>query len=134
MAQRLTASERADRQYQRMLQSMRNELKRELERDSKQLLNGLRNELVQELQAAFSQQFQQDAHSASGTAIGSPMGSIGTIARLTTTLLRLSAKPRTSTATYETLRSADAFDQFRTSRGQSLADAAGELNKGERNL
>lgn len=130
MPRRLTATERAEREYQRMLESVRNEVKRTLERDAQQLLGNLRQQLTQELQAAFSQTLQRNA----GTGGSDAFASVSSLTRIVGSILRLSAKPRTSSTSIETTRSQDAFLQFHTSRSQSAADAGDALAKGERNL
>lgn len=130
MARRLSTSERAEREYQRILQSLRNEVKRELERDAQKLLGDVRQQLVNELQRAFSSSLRQEAAS---NGIGG-LPSVSSLTRIVSTVLRLTQRPHTSTSSVETTRSQQAFDQFRLSRGQTMADMSAELNKGERNL
>lgn len=130
MATRLTANERAEREYQRILQTLRNELMRDLERDTQKLLNSLRNDLTKELQRAFNQNLTSSA----ATAPTEGFGGVSSLTRIVSSILRLTAKPRMSSSTAETTRSVDAFSEFKLSQRQSLADASGELGRGERNL
>lgn len=130
MPRRLTANERAEREYKRILESIRNEVRKDLERDTQKLLGDMRQQLVNELQNAFSNSTQQQS-SSTGTG---QFSSLNNLSRIVTSILRLTAKPRTTTTTFETVRSQDAFSQFRLSRGQMAADMGSELSNGEKNL
>jgi hypothetical protein len=127
--QRLTATERAEREQKRMLDALRSELRKTLERDAQKLLNDVRQQLTNELQGVFVQATRQ---SNSGTSNDS-FSSVGSLSRIVGNILRLSAKPRTSSISSETARSQDAMNQFRTSRGQTMTDFSNELGKGEKN-
>lgn len=131
MPRRLTSNERAEREQKRMLELLRNELRRNLERDAQQLLSGLRQQLTQELQFAFSQALAPNAGNASSN---EAFSSVSGLTRIVSSILRLTARPRTTTNSYETARSHDAMSQFKLSRGQSMADMSDELGAGNRNL
>jgi 5-methylcytosine-specific restriction endonuclease McrBC regulatory subunit McrC len=132
MPQRLSANERADREYKRLLDQLRNDVRKSLESEGKQLLNDLRKQLTDDLKAAFNQSTSRRTGGTSSD--NDSLVSISTFSNVISGILRLTAKPRTSSSTYETTRSQDAFSQFRLSRGQTMADASSELSNGERNL
>ncbi len=126
---RLTASERAERDQKRMLEALRNELRKTLERDTQKLLESLRQQLTKDLQNVLTQNARQ-----SGSTTGSDaFSSVSSLSRIVGSILRLSARPRTSINSTETARSQDASNQFRLSRGQMMAELGSELGSGDRN-
>lgn len=116
--------------------ALRDQFIKELMEESRRILAQMSQQFAQELQAQSSQMLQQLLSESSMTANNSggttsPAESLSKLVSATTRYLV--SRPRTSSSTVETSRSAYAEQDFRLSRNQTMAEAAAALNHGEKN-
>jgi len=118
--------------------TMRQEMLRTLEREANALLKGLQTQFERDLSRSLSEtlRFINSNATASSAGSGQESSTANILTGLTRTfgsVLRLRRSGRRSNIS-ETARSQEAFDQFRLSRAQSLAEAGEALEAGERSL
>ncbi|MFO0110077.1 MAG: hypothetical protein ACK52W_06045 [Alphaproteobacteria bacterium] len=122
----------------RLNDTLRQEMLRTLEREANTLLKGLQSQFEKDLNRSLSDTLRSINNTATANNIGSGQRSstVNILTGLTGafgSLLRL-RRPNMQSNSTETSRSQEAFNQFRLSRAQTLAEAGEALEAGERSL
>lgn len=113
---------------------LRDALLRELEKEGEKLLKKMATQFSRDLEKESGRILQGLVGGTGGKAGGSSNPGLETAANLIGTLVTYAiSKPKTTTRTRESDRSAATAADFRLSRSQAMAEATAQLAKSERN-
>lgn len=116
--------------------SLRDALLKELEKEGQKLLKSMASQFARDLEKEGSRVLQGLLPGTSGKAGNSAsLPGLEAAANLIGTLVSYAvSRPRTTTSTRESDRSAEASARFRVSQSQAMLQAASELARSDRNL
>lgn len=126
---------RSNRDFERLSEELQRTMLRQLEREAETMLGGLRDRFQNDLSQSLTEALRLLQSSAGGVRESgtSPLPSLGGIVRILGSVAG-QRRTRTSSVTAESGRSQEAFQQFRLSQSQSLAEASDTLARGSKSF